>query len=462
MYKVSEQDISNTVNDFMVFCNYLDQRKPKLSDRKSVLGKNDLFAINKMLVNKKEVSAPNYMQESYPIIDLMFNIVILGKLYVKSGDEKGKVFLASTERKVEFDNLNLFEKYVFILETFWTLYDFKGISHDVNNCINDIVDCLQKSTPGKELKKGAFSKRKDFDLAFSSNSVLIHYFGFFGLCRFTLLPQKGKTADRFQDSIKVVIPTILGVNLCNILNVLKIVAWNQPYLDEYGSLMSNILKDILDDHDFEGEDIEDEDFEDEDIEDEDSVDSIEDEDGDQNEVERMPFFMILMPIFPDDVLNGTVTADVRKSIKGNYIFKVSLAKTVWRMISTGFSNSLDDLHLAIQDAFDFDNDHLYSFFMDGRRYSRDRYESPNCEDGPYADEAIIGELGLYTGQKILYLFDYGDSWEFEVQLLKINEGEEPVKEPLVIDSKGEAPEQYPSWVDEDDEEEEDDEVVGNR
>ena len=171
----------------------------------------------------------------------------------------------------------------------------------------------------------------------------------------------------------------------------------------------------------------------------------------------MPFYMILMPIFPDDALNGTVTAEVRMSIKGNYIFKVSLEKTVWRMISIGFNHSLDDLHLAIQDAFDFDNDHLYSFFMDGKRYSRDRYESPNCEDGPYADEAIIGEISLYTGQKILYLFDYGDSWEFEVQLLKINEGEEPVKAPQIIDSKGEAPEQYPSWEEEDEDEEEDEE-----
>jgi len=455
MYIVNEQDISNTVNDFTTLCNYLEQKKPKLSDRKLVLGKNDLFALNKELINKKEVSAPNYMQESYPVIDLMFNLAVLGKLYLKTGDEKGKVFLTSTERKVEFDNLNLFEKYAFLLETFWTLFDFKCIRYDGINGIGDIIDGLRKSIAGKELRKGAFSKRKDFDSAFSINSVLIHYIGYLGFCSFTLLPQKGKTVDRYLDSIKSITPTNLGINLCNILNVLKIEVWNKPFYDEYGSLMSNTLKDLLNDPDFEVED----------IEDEDSADSIEDEDENQDEAEPMPFYRILMPIFPDDALNGTVTADVRKSIKGNYIFKVSLEKTVWRMISIGFNHSLDDLHLAIQDAFDFDNDHLYSFFMDGKRYSRDRYESPNCEDGPYADEAIIGELGLYTGQKILYLFDYGDSWEFEVQLLKINEGEEPVKQPQIIDSKGEAPEQYPSWDDEDEDEdeepEEDDEVEGN-
>ncbi|MEI6137693.1 MAG: plasmid pRiA4b ORF-3 family protein [Mariniphaga sp.] len=454
MYKVSEQDISNTVNDFMFFCCYLEQRKPKLSDRKAVLGKNDLFALNKMLINKKEVTAPNYMQESYPVIDLMFNLAALGKLYQKTGDDKGKVFLTCTERKIEFDNLNLFEKYAFLLETFWTLFDFKEIGFDGINGIEEIVAGLKKSTPGKELYKGAFSKRIDFDLAFSYNSVLIHYFGYLGFCSFTLLPQKGKTADRYLDSIKAIIPTNLGINLCNLLNELKIEVWNKPYYDEYGSLISNALKDLLNDPDIKVEGIEDYEEDAGEVEDDVQIDK----------EEPIPFYKLFLPFFPENSLNGTVISDINKAVKGNFIFKVSLEKTVWRMISISNAHSLDDLHLAIQDAFDFDNDHLYSFFMDGKRYSRDRYESPNCEDGPFADEAIIGEIGLYTGQKILYLFDYGDSWEFDVQLLKINEEEEPLKEPQIIDSKGEAPEQYPYWEDYDDEDEdleEDEEVEEN-
>jgi len=34
------------------------------------------------------------------------------------------------------------------------------------------------------------------------------------------------------------------------------------------------------------------------------------------------------------------------------------------------------LHLAIQEAFEFDDDHLYSFFMDNKKWSHDRYEYP--------------------------------------------------------------------------------------
>lgn len=49
MYRVSEKDISPTVNDFAAFCHFIDEKKPFLSKRRVVLGKNDLFELNKLL-----------------------------------------------------------------------------------------------------------------------------------------------------------------------------------------------------------------------------------------------------------------------------------------------------------------------------------------------------------------------------------------------------------------------------
>lgn len=109
--------------------------------------------------------------------------------------------------------------------------------------------------------------------------------------------------------------------------------------------------------------------------------------------------------------------------------------------------------MAIQDAFKFDNDHLYSFFMDGKRYSKNAYHSPFSDEGPYAYDAIIGELELYLGQKILYLFDYGDSWQFAIQLMKIEEDELLPETPEVIEIIGDAPEQYESYDDFEEDEE---------
>jgi len=50
-------------------------------------------------------------------------------------------------------------------------------------------------------------------------------------------------------------------------------------------------------------------------------------------------------------------------------------------------------------------------------------------------------VNLKPKQKFLYLYDYGDQLEFEVEYIK--EGfPEKTTYPRIIDSRGEAPEQY--------------------
>ncbi|MDD4192067.1 MAG: plasmid pRiA4b ORF-3 family protein [Mangrovibacterium sp.] len=402
-YKANEQDIKATVSDFASFCRFTDERKPVLSKRMEVLGKNDLFELNAHLELRKNVAAPHYLQESYPVIDLMFILAVLGELYVKAGDNKGNVYLNSTIRKAEFDVLNSFEKYCFLFETFWTQYDFMKIFRFGwgDEPLHEIVQTIAQSRPGQELLKGAFSKRTGYDPIFSYDSVIIHYFSFFGLCTFIPNTDENKKLTKWDDLIKVVIPSEFGVNFCKILMEQKVKNWNIPWLEIYGSL-------------------------------------------DKEENENIPLFKFLEPIFPEGALSKTVEVEAEpiKTVEGSYIFKVSLERNVWRKIRISYDHSLDQLHSAIQKAFNFDSDHLYSFFMDGRKYSENAYHSPYCDEGPYADEAIIGELALYEKKKFLYLFDYGDSWTFAVQLLMINADEIPPGQPEIIELKGEAPEQY--------------------
>lgn len=70
-----EQAIRATVADFNLFCNFINENKPVLSKRKAQLGKKDLFEINALLHFRKDVAAPNYQQESYPVINLLFHLV---------------------------------------------------------------------------------------------------------------------------------------------------------------------------------------------------------------------------------------------------------------------------------------------------------------------------------------------------------------------------------------------------
>lgn len=136
------------------------------------------------------------------------------------------------------------------------------------------------------------------------------------------------------------------------------------------------------------------------------------------------------------------------------VFKVAFKhrKGTWRKIELKATDTLEDLHDAIQDAIEWDNDHLYSFFMDNKFKNRDfdaEYTSPHEPEGrKTADEASVGIFGFSKCQKFAYLFDFGDMHKFEIEVLDFGNVDTKKKYPLILESKGKAPEQYRDYDDE--------------
>jgi hypothetical protein len=67
------------------------------------------------------------------------------------------------------------------------------------------------------------------------------------------------------------------------------------------------------------------------------------------------------------------------------------------------------VHEVLQHAFDWDDDHLYAFWLDGRFWSREgvRLVSPGmAEPGEATADVPLAELGLTVGAKIAYVFDF--------------------------------------------------------
>lgn len=131
-----------------------------------------------------------------------------------------------------------------------------------------------------------------------------------------------------------------------------------------------------------------------------------------------------------------------------YRFQVSLAwkKDVWRRVEMRGDQTLDDLHEAIQEAFNWDNDHLYSFFLSGKAWdSKTEYASPYADQGHHADVYRLEYLPLKKGQKFLYLFDYGDELEHIVTLEAVLPGavEKRKKYPCITERQGPSVPQYP-------------------
>lgn len=154
-------------------------------------------------------------------------------------------------------------------------------------------------------------------------------------------------------------------------------------------------------------------------------------------------FDVFKTIFEGNTVKNTIEEEIKTNKGGTYTFKVSLSKTLWRKINLSDKHTLGDLHNAIQEAFEFDNDHLYAFYVGGnKRTEKGIYCEFAENEGLVAETTTIESLNLYEGERLLYLFDFGYEWEFNVDLVEINvETSIPLK-PMIIESKGKSPQQY--------------------
>lgn len=156
------------------------------------------------------------------------------------------------------------------------------------------------------------------------------------------------------------------------------------------------------------------------------------------------FFQPFIKLFPKGELVNTLPRNRNLFTDGIYTFKVSLSNgTTWRKVALSAKNSMEDLHKIIIQAFQFDDDHLYSFFMDGKLWSDICIVSPDDDYGhTHATHVQIGKMSLFIKQKFLYLFDYEAEWVFVVEVDEIEEGLNELVKPFVSGAEGAAPQQY--------------------
>jgi Plasmid pRiA4b ORF-3-like protein len=111
------------------------------------------------------------------------------------------------------------------------------------------------------------------------------------------------------------------------------------------------------------------------------------------------------------------------------------------------SSTLEDLHLAIQTAVGFDNDHAYSFFTSRTLQSRTREYYHH--DEPEIEKTLREIFPLPPKHSFFYLFDWGDEWIFKISQTRKRPHvpDAAVTYPNVVSELGTRPEQYPSFDD---------------
>ncbi|MEO8966687.1 MAG: hypothetical protein ABI355_03785 [Solirubrobacteraceae bacterium] len=129
-----------------------------------------------------------------------------------------------------------------------------------------------------------------------------------------------------------------------------------------------------------------------------------------------------------------------------FIFDAELldASGVSARLAVAGHEHLTALHDGIQEAFNWQNDHLYSFWLDGQFWgdaAAERVIAGAPDTDSKTADVPVDELRLKIGARIAYVFDYGDEWRVMLTLRERIDGSNA--RPRVSDRRGTAPPQYP-------------------
>ena len=138
----------------------------------------------------------------------------------------------------------------------------------------------------------------------------------------------------------------------------------------------------------------------------------------------------------------------RMSRTSTHIFRVRLRPRVCGEIEIQSEKSPYDLAAAIVQAFDLD--HAFGFFNKLDHHVFDspvRYELFADLDGGSepgsVKQAKVAQAFPAVSAKLRFLFDYGDDWRFQVEVIGLGARVTKTRYPKLLKAVGKAPPQYP-------------------
>jgi len=427
------------LRDFDRFLDYLGKSaKLELTKDKGYLRSADLLALNEQMHFRLSVFNPKSQQPAFALLNTFFHIVRVSQLALVKKDvlAKQSTLSISEDRVRQYDALSDDEKYFFLLESFWCFVNWE----EAYDCrafweIHFYLE-LCKMPVGEPIRIADRNLKRGGKMNGPMEVFHPEVFQAFGLLDLNWDKKLEKRPTKYSFPYESVVLSGLGKAILPLLMEQRNhVFWGNldPYMSNemnkriYGVVSENEDTDTPNINPFAAS-------------------------ADESDMADLPyettFSAAFVAAFPELNIQERLFPIVRPFVGGRYTLRISLNPQCYREIAISAEATLDDLHEVIQDLFDFDNDHLYVFYMDGvTSIHGEAYSDPRGEFDDYkpADVFKIGELGLYQGREFLYVFDFGDNWQFSVLVLGIEP--KPIKgaDCKLLKSVGKAPEQYPEW-----------------
>jgi hypothetical protein len=127
---------------------------------------------------------------------------------------------------------------------------------------------------------------------------------------------------------------------------------------------------------------------------------------------------------------------------------LGITPRIWRRFLLPSTTTFLDLSQAIQDAGPWWEGHLWEFREWGRKGKTitappaafDDFDDDLDEASPEPQKVKLRDVFTRAQKKVLYLYDFGDSWEHEVQLKRVVELPERFKGRLIAGERAFPPE----------------------
>ena len=131
---------------------------------------------------------------------------------------------------------------------------------------------------------------------------------------------------------------------------------------------------------------------------------------------------------------------------------VDYHEDIFRDIKLAADSTFEELHLCIQDAFDFDGQQIASFYLSNDNWDKGDEISMMGINDDDATLTLMSNTNLSdkvsdAHEKVLYVFDFLLMWCFYIELVEITEQESIEELPFLMRTYGASPDQYSKEVD---------------
>lgn len=378
----------SVLKDFETLLEFIDYKSIKVTEKNNILPLKVLPELNSMMTTPDETNLKRPQQKNYPHINALWFLLRFTGLGYIIEDQYHPLYVIDKKSIDLWKSINKTERYFYLLSSWICRENIDAFSDRIG--IKYYIFYKSIFFYVKFLKE-KFNKNEPIDNNDFFYIAMMELFGIVSVRNASFLPGKGWCAEEI---------TVTEFGFAFIDSLSQIIGITSEYPSYFDIENKNIEKSFTD------------------------------------------WCSLVYPCFSE--FEKLMKIPERGFLPDTHIFKISMDKNIWRRVAIPGTILLEDLSNLILDAFNFfDTLHLYRYSYENRYGNTIKIDHPELlSENLTTDKVRLGDIPLFSGMNIWFLFDFGEQWYFKLHLEKITSKDIKTDKAINIEKHGVAPEQY--------------------